>query len=84
MKHCKEEYRTKALFVDNTIIFETICSYCDQDSRLSDEEFETFIIKIKNETIPKKTLAPFFLIEEIGLTDSQYEMISEYEEELVE
>ena len=80
---CKEESRTKVLFVDNTIIFETICSYCEQDSRLSDDEFESVCIKIKNGAIPKETLAPFFSIEETGITDNQYEMISEYEEEFL-
>ena len=77
---CKEEYRTKALFVDNTIIFKTICSYCEQNSRLLDEEFESFRIKVKNGEIPKKTVSDNdnFSNEETGMTDNQYEMISEF------
>ena len=27
------KYSTKALFVDNSIIFKTICGYCEADSR---------------------------------------------------
>ena len=81
---CKEQYRTKTLFVDNTIIFKTICSYCEQDSRVSDEEFESFSIKIKNGEIPKETVAQFFSIEETGIMDNQYEIISEYEEGFLE
>ena len=79
---CKEQYRTKALFVDKTIIFETICSYCEQDSRISDEEFESFVIKIKNGEIPKEFVSnnENFSSEETGITDSQYDMISEFVE----
>ena len=70
----------KAFFVDNTIIFETICSYCEQASRLSDEEFESFSLKVKNGEIPKKTVSDNdnFSSEETGITDNQYEMISEF------
>jgi len=79
---CKEQYRTKALYVDKTIIFETICSYCEQDSRISDEEFESFVIKIKNGEIPKEFVSnnENFSSEETGITDSQYDMISEFVE----
>jgi hypothetical protein len=80
---CKEEDHERALYVNDTVIFDAICSYCEQDSRVSDKEFELFIIKVENGEIPKdfiEKILDYVDNEETGITDSQYQKILKFSE----
>jgi len=76
---CRAEDHERALYVNETIIFDTICSYCEQDSRVSDKEIESFIIKVKNREIPKESIERILdRYDETGITDSQYQKILKF------
>jgi len=81
---CKEQYRTKALVINNEIEFETICSYCEQDSRPADIEIHNILEGINNEEISQKIINNIehkYEVDDNGLSDEQVEMISNFIEE---
>ena len=77
---CPEEYSTKALFVDNSIIFKTICSYCEADSRPTDEEFASFVSRVDSGELSIETIKDNdnFQSEETGISEKQYDMVSKF------
>jgi len=77
---CPEEYSTKALFVDSSIIFKTICSYCEADSRPTDEEFASFVSRVDSGELSIETIKDNdnFQSEETGISEKQYDMVSKF------
>tara|TARA_X000000368_G_C22943942_1_gene673478 strand:- start:87 stop:1094 length:1008 start_codon:yes stop_codon:yes gene_type:complete len=77
---CPEEYSTKALFVDSSIIFKTICSYCEADSRPTDEEFAYFVSRVDSGELSIETIKDNdnFQSEETGISEKQYDMVSKF------
>ena len=78
---CKEEYRKKALIINDEIKFKFICSYCEQDSRPSDLEITNIIDSIKENRINSSIITNIedeYEQDENGLSDKQIEIISNY------